>query len=220
MGREEEALMNKVDPVNIVERARSTRHRRYPRYRWPLAFTLGSFVLSAAVACGSKNTRPPATQYPSPESQQPAPPETEPQPRAESPEPDLTGIGETDDILSMSLEDINAQSPLSDIQFDYDSAHLSGEARAHLDANAKWLLRHTSVTILIEGHCDERGTVEYNLALGERRAMAAHNFLLNMGVPSARMKTISYGKEFPVDPGHTEASWAKNRRDHFVITSK
>jgi len=120
----------------------------------------------------------------------------------------------------MSLEDINAQSPLNDIQFGYDSAELSGEARASLDANVRWLRRNPSVTVLIEGHCDERGTVEYNLALGERRAMAAYNFVVSSGVPSERMKTISYGKEFPVDPGHHEAAWARNRRGHFVITSK
>jgi peptidoglycan-associated lipoprotein len=129
-------------------------------------------------------------------------------------------VDESDDILSMSLEDINAQSPLDDIHFDYDSAELSGEARSTLDANVQWLRRNPSVTILIEGHCDERGTVEYNLALGERRAMAAYNFMVSSGLPSERIKTISYGKEFPVDPGHDEAAWARNRRAHFVITSK
>ena len=81
------------------------------------------------------------------------------------------------------------------------------------------LLDHSRITILIEGHCDERGTTEYNLALGERRAMAAQNFLLNLGVPPERMRTISYGKEFPINPGHNETAWANNRRGHFVITS-
>jgi peptidoglycan-associated lipoprotein len=133
---------------------------------------------------------------------------------------DLVPVDESDDILSMSLEDINAQSPLDDIHFTYDSAELSGEARSALDANVQWLRRNPSVTILIEGHCDERGTVEYNLALGERRAMAAYNFMVSSGLPSERIKTISYGKEFPLDPGHDESAWARNRRAHFVITSK
>ena len=133
---------------------------------------------------------------------------------------DLVPVDESDDILSMSLEDINAQSPLDDIHFDYDSAELSGEARSTLDTNVQWLRRNPSVTILIEGHCDERGTVEYNLALGERRSMAAYNFMVSSGLPSERIKTISYGKEFPLDPGHDEAAWARNRRAHFVITSK
>jgi peptidoglycan-associated lipoprotein len=76
------------------------------------------------------------------------------------------------------------------------------------------------VTILIEGHCDERGTVQYNLALGERRADAAYNYLTSLGITEVRLKKISYGKEFPVDPGHNEVAWARNRRCHFVITSK
>jgi peptidoglycan-associated lipoprotein len=73
---------------------------------------------------------------------------------------------------------------------------------------------------LVEGHCDERGTVEYNLALGERRATASYNYLVSLGIPASRLKTISYGKEFPLDPGHTEGAWARNRRAHFEVTSK
>ena len=133
---------------------------------------------------------------------------------------DLVPVGESDDILSMTLEEINAQSPLADIQFGYDSAELTGAARSTLDQHVQWLRRNPTVTILVEGHCDERGTVEYNLALGERRAMAAYNFMVSSGLPAERIKTISYGKEFPVDPGHNEAAWARNRRAHFVITSK
>ena len=89
-----------------------------------------------------------------------------------------------------------------------------------LESHARWLKRFRSVIVLVEGHCDERGTVEYNLALGERRAMAAYNYLLSLGVAADQLKTISYGKEFPLDPGHTEGAWARNRRCHFVITAK
>ncbi|MGH9334498.1 MAG: OmpA family protein, partial [Vicinamibacteria bacterium] len=94
------------------------------------------------------------------------------------------------------------------------------EGRSTLDRNADWLKRHASVTVLIEGHCDERGTVEYNLALGERRASAVYNYLMSLGIPAGRLKTISYGKEFPMDLGHTEEAWARNRRAHFEITAK
>jgi peptidoglycan-associated lipoprotein len=97
---------------------------------------------------------------------------------------------------------------------------LLDEARATLDHHADWLTRHPTVTLLVEGHCDERGTVEYNLALGERRASAASSYLTSLGIASSRLKTISYGKEFPLDPGHSEEAWARNRRAHFQFTAK
>jgi len=80
--------------------------------------------------------------------------------------------------------------------------------------------RYTSWTVTIEGHCDERGTAEYNLALGERRAIAVRAYLVSLGIAADRLRTVSYGKEFPFDPGHDEAAFAKNRRAHFVITAK
>jgi peptidoglycan-associated lipoprotein len=107
-------------------------------------------------------------------------------------------------------------SALQDVHFDYDSAELSEEAKGILSSNGGWLLKNTSVNVQIEGHCDERGTVEYNLALGDRRAQSAKDFLLSYGVPEDRMSTISYGEERPLDSGHDESAWAKNRRVHFV----
>jgi peptidoglycan-associated lipoprotein len=89
-----------------------------------------------------------------------------------------------------------------------------------LQANADLLRRYATWQISIEGHCDERGTAEYNLALGERRAVAARNYLVSLGIPADRVKIVSYGKEFPFDPGHSEEAWAKNRRAHFVVTAK
>lgn len=216
----EKSAANTDDLGLLTEKAAGSRGfaRFYPWGHWDAIFA--ALLVVTSLACGAKNTRPPATQYPSTPQDEAPPPKPEPEPEPKRTEPDLTRLDAGDDIRSMSLEDINAQGPLADIQFDYDSAHLSNDARARLDVNAKWLLDHQSVTILIEGHCDERGTVEYNLALGERRALAAYNFLLTMGMPAGRMKTISYGKEFPVDPGHNETAWSKNRRAHFVITSK
>lgn len=109
---------------------------------------------------------------------------------------------------------------LKDIHFDFDKYDIRPEDAEILKENASLLMRYPRVEIQIEGHCDERGTNEYNLALGERRANAARNYLVSLGITADRIATISYGEERPVDPGHHEEAWAKNRRDHFVILSK
>ncbi|HIC90516.1 MAG TPA: peptidoglycan-associated lipoprotein Pal [Syntrophaceae bacterium] len=106
---------------------------------------------------------------------------------------------------------------MEDIHFEFDSAVLTEDAQSILRKKAAWLLDNQSVEVLIEGHCDERGTAEYNLALGERRATSAKSFLTSLGVDANRLATISYGEEKPLDPGHNEEAWAKNRRVHFVI---
>ena len=104
------------------------------------------------------------------------------------------------------------------IYFGFDDYTLSPEAQATLNRMAEALKANKSAVIQIEGHCDERGTVEYNLALGERRAQSVKNFLSQLGVEGARLSTISYGEEKPVDQAHTEEAWAKNRRAEFVVT--
>ncbi len=101
--------------------------------------------------------------------------------------------------------------------FGFDKSDLTAEARATLDRQAAWLMKYPSVTVTVEGHCDERGTREYNLALGERRAMAAVNYLVATGIEASRVKTVSYGKERPAVLGSNEASWAQNRRAVTVI---
>ena len=109
---------------------------------------------------------------------------------------------------------------LKDIYFDFDKYNIrTGDAEV-LKENAALLMKHPNVKIQIEGHCDERGTVEYNLALGERRASSAKKYLISLGVPEGRISTISYGEERPFDTGHNEEAWAKNRRGHFVVLSK
>jgi peptidoglycan-associated lipoprotein len=108
----------------------------------------------------------------------------------------------------------------ADIRFDFDKFDLKPEARETLKKAAAYMTANKDVTVLIEGNCDERGTVEYNLALGEKRALSAMKFLVDLGIDKGKIKTISYGKEKPLDPGHTEEAWAKNRRDHFVVTEK
>jgi peptidoglycan-associated lipoprotein len=106
---------------------------------------------------------------------------------------------------------------LATIYFDFDSFTLSQASRDTLSKNAEVLLKKLSGKVQIEGHCDERGSDEYNLALGEKRAKAAMNYLVTLGVPAERIVVISYGKEKPADPGHDEAAWAKNRRDNFLM---
>lgn len=141
----------------------------------------------------------------------PPPPEpttpTEPSAPAPPPsEPTTTSPGES-----------TVQDQLKDVYYDYDSANLSSEAQATLDADGKVLMDNTSVSVQIEGHCDERGTVEYNLSLGDRRAQSAREYLVRYGVPAARVSTVSYGEERPFASGGDEASFAQNRRAHFVV---
>ena len=125
-----------------------------------------------------------------------------------------------DDVAGRSLDDLNRDSPLQAIFFDYDSSDVNDASRAILQANAAVLKKYPSWTITIEGHCDERGTAEYNLALGERRAVAARAYLVSLGLDANRLRTVSYGSEFPFDPAHQESAWSRNRRAHFVITAK
>lgn len=112
-----------------------------------------------------------------------------------------------------------AASPLKDINFNFDSAALSEAARATLRSNADWLKANSTARVQIEGHCDERGAADYNMALGAKRAQAAMDYLATLGVAANRMSTISYGEEIPVCKEKTEACWAQNRRDRFVVTA-
>jgi len=109
---------------------------------------------------------------------------------------------------------------LKDINFDFDSYALTPSAKSILDENYNYLAANTGVKVQVEGHCDERGTNEYNLKLGANRARSAYEYLRAKGVDASRLSTVSYGEELPLDPAHNEAAWAKNRRDHFNITSK
>ncbi len=121
----------------------------------------------------------------------------------------------------IETEDTSAQEMadpiLNDVFFAFDKYNLTAEAKSTLETNADELNRADDRYIIIEGHCDERGTKTYNLALGEKRANAARDYLVTLGVSGSRITVISYGKERPFDTGHTEAAWAKNRRAHFVL---
>lgn len=121
-------------------------------------------------------------------------------------------IGGADNIPVAS-----ADGPLKDVNFAFDSSKIDSRAMDILKMNASWLKENADSTVQIEGHCDERGTQEYNLALGSRRAQSCYGVLKSLGIDSKRMSTISYGEELPLDPGHNEAAWAKNRRCHFSV---
>ncbi len=112
-----------------------------------------------------------------------------------------------------ALADLNIQN----IYFDFDKSSIRPDAREILKADAEIFTKNSGATIVVEGHCDERGTAEYNMALGERRAQETKQYLVNLGIPASRIETISYGEEKPADPGHTEAAWAQNRRAQFLL---
>ncbi len=179
-------------------------------------------VAAVLVAGCPKKPVPVARPVPPPaaaEEPAPTPSPAKPATVTETPVVAEPAIGE-DPMASRSIDELNRDSPLKPAFFAYDSDELTAEARAALDENAEILKRYPAWVLTIEGHCDERGTAEYNLALGERRAVAALSYLVSLGIEQRRLRTVSYGKEFPFDPGHDDAAWAKNRRAHFVITGK
>jgi peptidoglycan-associated lipoprotein len=191
------------------------------RTRWGVLAVVAVLAVIVLAACGKK-VPPVARPIPPPPpvtEEAPAKPPTPPEPVREPAVATPAPVKE-DTMSSRSLDDLNRDSPLKPVYFDYDSAELSPEAQKVLDANAAVLKKYGTWVVTIEGHCDERGTAEYNLALGERRAVTARSYLVSLGIPADRLKTVSYGKEFPFDSGHDEAAWTKNRRDHFVITGK
>lgn len=150
----------------------------------------------------------------------PAPlPEPEPPVASVPAEPGMTGSA-LPDYNARSLDELNRESPLQPVFYSLDSADVAGDTQAVLQKNAEILRQYPNWVVTIEGHCDERGTAEYNLTLGERRAQASRAYLVSLGIPADRLKTVSYGKEFPFDQAATEEAYARNRRAHFVVTSK
>jgi peptidoglycan-associated lipoprotein len=156
---------------------------------------------------------PPVVEEPPPP---PPPPPIEPE-AAPAPAAALT---EEEIFARKTLEELNAERPLGDAFFDLDQSVIREDARAVLQKNAEWLLRWTSTRITIEGHCDERGTSEYNLALGERRANAVQQYLVSLGVPRDRILVVSKGEESPSCTESHEGCWQQNRRGHVIITAK
>ncbi|MET0555688.1 MAG: OmpA family protein [Vicinamibacteria bacterium] len=149
----------------------------------------------------------------------PAVPETPPP--APQPPPEVApALSEYDQLRQKSIDEIEKMGLLGDIHFDLDSSDLRDQDRQILSQNADTLKKFDFLTITVEGHCDERGSVEYNLALGERRAKVAYDYLVSLGVSASRLKNVSYGKEVSLCQDSTEECYARNRRDHFAVTGK
>jgi peptidoglycan-associated lipoprotein len=184
-------------------------------------------ILTAALAVAGACHKSPPVARPTPPPPQPFPtaavppaapaaPTPVPEPPVVPSEPPITA----DPLTGSGIDEINKNSPLKPVFFALDSDELDTAARAILNENAAVMKRYGSWVVSVEGHSDERGSAEYNLALGERRALAAKNYLVSIGVGAERLRTVSYGKEFPFDPGHDEAAWSKNRRAHFMVAAK
>ena len=162
---------------------------------------LAGLVLALALSAGCASRKQVSTTQAAP----PPPPPVETKPETPPPPPPPP---------QEKTPEVKAE--LQDAFFDFDDFSLRTDAKSALDSDAKYLEKSSGVKVIIEGHCDERGSVEYNLALGEKRARAAKDYLVSYGIGANRMTTISYGKERPFDPGHDETAWSKNRRAHFV----
>ncbi len=126
-------------------------------------------------------------------------------------------VVEKKEVVVEPVPKISDQVMQEDVYFEFDKSTLTPAAQDNLLQKAEWLRENPDATVTIEGHCDDRGTNEYNLALGDRRAESAKAFLVDLGIDASRLTTISYGEERPVDPRQNEEAWAKNRRDHFVV---
>ena len=187
--------------------------QRLPLFVFALvvAVTLGSY------ACQKKaklSTVPETTKVEAPAPT--PPPQTEVQPAAEPFPP--THV-DSAPVVEASIDQLNQQGVLSTVYFAYNSNELDDTIKATLQANAAWLKAHPKYTVEIGGHCDERGSIGYNIALGDRRAASVKDYMVGLGVNGASLAAISYGEEQPADPGHNESAWAKNRRAQFTIKS-
>ena len=174
------------------------------RYSWLTTMVL----LAVFVAACAKKVPPPPPPPPPPPAPKPVPP------------PPPAPLSEDELFARKSLDQLNAEMPLSDVSFAYDMSTVQDDQRAILQKNADWMRRWTSTRVSIEGHADARGTNEYNLALGERRARAVMDYMVSLGIAADRMVVVSKGEESPVCTEMAEGCYARNRRGHFVVTAK
>lgn len=189
--------------------------------RRSLSYLFICVLLIGLVDC-AKKVPPPAPPPPPPPPAAPPPPPPPPRPPPPPPPPAPAPRPPTEDEIfsRKSLDELNREKPLSEVFFDYDKAEIRDEARATLQRNADFLKRWTSTRVSIDGHCDSRGTNEYNLALGERRATAVKEYMVSLGVAGDRIQQVSKGEESPVCTEDNEACWSRNRRGAFVFTAK
>ena len=190
-----------------------------------LSLMIAVVALVMVVACGKKQPpAPPAPPPPPPPApvvqqppppppqQKPAPPPAPVQPPAQPTEAEIFG--------KLTVDQVNAQKPLATVYFEYDKADLTEAARGILQKNGEWMRKWTTTRITVEGHADSRGTTEYNMALGERRAAATRDYLVSLGIGTDRVSVVSKGEEQPFCPEDAESCWAQNRRGHFIVTGK
>ncbi len=187
-----------------------------------LVLVIVAIALAWVGACAKKKapvarptTPPPAAGPSTTGNRPPSPPEP-----VREPEPIPAEPIASDPLSATDIDTINRNSPFQPVFYLFDQADIDTTGQQALNANAALMKKYSTWIVTIEGHTDERGTAEYNLALGERRAMAARNYMVSLGIPADRLRTVTYGKEFPFEPGHDEGAWSKNRRAHFVVTSK
>src|SRR5262245_41057119 len=177
-----------------------------------LRYGLSLLAVTFLISCGPPaNPPPPKWTAENPSAVKPTPP-------AKPPAPPPADPGAKSSLDALQSGEAATGGPLKDVSFDFDSAALSESARATLRSNADWLKANTSARVQIEGHCDERGTAEYNMALGAKRAQATMDYLTTLGITANRLSTISYGEEIPVCKEKTESCWARNRRARFVVS--
>jgi peptidoglycan-associated lipoprotein len=187
--------------------------------RRTLELTSLSLLLAFAASCAKD---PPSLAPPPPimPTAPTTPPKPAPPPPPTTPPPAPRALSEDELFKQKTLEQINAERPLADVYFDLDRSIIREDGRGPLTQNAAWLKRWSNTRVAIEGHCDERGTPEYNLGLGERRAAAVRDYLVGLGIAAERIAIVSKGKESPVCTDKTEACWQQNRRGHFIVTAK
>ena len=193
--------------------------------RWLSLVAVMLLVVIGLSAC-NRRVPPPPPQPPAPPpapapAPPPPPPPPPPQVQKPAPPPPAPRAPTADEIFArLTLDELNAQKPLKDVMFDFDQAALSDQSRAELQKGAEFLRLRTSVRATVEGHADARGTSEYNLALGEKRANAAKDYLVSLGIAADRLTVVSKGEEAGVCSEQTEACWQQNRRATFIITAK
>jgi peptidoglycan-associated lipoprotein len=185
---------------------------------------IGAAAACALVAaCHHKQPAAPPAVAPAPPPVVAGTPPPPPAPRVSPPAPrppDPAPLTEAEIFARTSLAELNAREPLDDAFFGYDLSELTDPARTALDRDATWMRKWMSTRVMIEGHADDRGTHEYNLALGERRAAVTRDYLVGLGIDQARISIVSKGEEAPFCTERTEACWRQNRRGHFIITAK
>jgi peptidoglycan-associated lipoprotein len=177
-------------------------------------------ALAVSAACHKKvPPQAPAPPPPPPPAATPAPPPPPPPPPAPAPPPPRP-LTDEEIFARKSIDQLNSEKPLDDVFFELDRSDLRDDGKSSLQKDADWMKKWTSTQVTVEGHCDSRGSAEYNLGLGSRRANAVKDYLVSLGIQTSRITIVSKGKEQPFCQDESESCWQQNRRGHFVITAK